>query len=117
MKLLFDVNLSRVLVRRLSDLFPGSAHAESIGLDRAGDTAVWLYAKSKDFVVVTQDQDFPLLALAKGAPPYIVWISMGNCSTREVEAAIRKHADRIRLLPQEPECTALQITRGPIAQR
>ncbi|MBM3358518.1 MAG: hypothetical protein FJY54_12420 [Betaproteobacteria bacterium] len=34
MKLLFDQNLSPVLVEELHDLFPGSAHTEALGLNR-----------------------------------------------------------------------------------
>jgi predicted nuclease of predicted toxin-antitoxin system len=40
LKLLFDQNLSPGLVERLADLYPGSTHVYSMGLDRASDLAV-----------------------------------------------------------------------------
>lgn len=36
MKLIFDQNLSPKLVNRLVDLFPGSSHVQTEGLDCAG---------------------------------------------------------------------------------
>ncbi len=44
MKLLFDQNLSPKLVNRLADLFPGSIHVLSVGLDCADDDRIWEYA-------------------------------------------------------------------------
>jgi predicted nuclease of predicted toxin-antitoxin system len=44
MKLLFDQNLSANLVGLLSDLFPGSVHVQSVGLDCATDDQVWEHA-------------------------------------------------------------------------
>ena len=37
MKLLFDQNLSPKLANGLGDLFPGSRHVQSVGLDCADD--------------------------------------------------------------------------------
>jgi predicted nuclease of predicted toxin-antitoxin system len=44
MKLLFDQNLSPKLVSRLADLFPGSSHVQSEGLDSANDDQIWEHA-------------------------------------------------------------------------
>lgn len=41
MKLLFDHNLSPILVDRLKDLYPNSNHVYRLGLDQAPDTEVW----------------------------------------------------------------------------
>jgi len=48
-KLLFDQNLSPFLANRLADIFPGSAHVQDVGLDRADDAAVWDYARANGF--------------------------------------------------------------------
>ncbi|MGA2436466.1 MAG: DUF5615 family PIN-like protein, partial [Bryobacteraceae bacterium] len=57
MKLLLDENLSRRLVERLGDLFPGSTHVASEGLLQAQDSRVWEYAKGNGFAIVTADAD------------------------------------------------------------
>ncbi len=44
MRLLFDRNLSRHLVRQLAVEFPGSEHVTGVGLDTATDVEIWKYA-------------------------------------------------------------------------
>jgi predicted nuclease of predicted toxin-antitoxin system len=57
MKLLFDQNLSPKLVNRLADLFPGSSHVQSVGLDCGDDDPVWEHARLNGFAIVTKDED------------------------------------------------------------
>jgi predicted nuclease of predicted toxin-antitoxin system len=61
-KLLIDENLSRKLIARLSDLFPGSIHVTDVALEESPDAAVWEYAKVKGFTILTADADFFELA-------------------------------------------------------
>ena len=94
MKLLFDENLSFRLPRALADLFPGSIHAEDVGLDESDDDVIWRYAADHGYVVVTKDADFAERSLLEGPPPKVVWIRRGNCSTRAIERLLREgHAD------------------------
>ena len=62
MKLLLDQNLSRRLVGRLSNEYPGSGHVTEVGLDIASDRAIWEYAGERDYVIVSKDTDFRQLA-------------------------------------------------------
>src|SRR5438132_1236249 len=89
MKLLFDQNLSPKLVGRLADLFPGSSHVQSVGLDCASDEQVWEYALVNAFAIVTKDEDYSVLSAVRGCPPKVIWLQLGNCTTGEVEAAFR----------------------------
>jgi predicted nuclease of predicted toxin-antitoxin system len=57
-KLLLDENLSRRLIDRLADLFPGTTHVALAGLLHAPDTSIWEHAKAVDFTLVTADADF-----------------------------------------------------------
>lgn len=50
MKLLFDQNLARVLVRRLTAEYPESADVAELGLATATDRAIWEFARSNDYV-------------------------------------------------------------------
>lgn len=95
MRLLFDQNLSPSLTEALKDPFPGSLHVRDAGLDSASDAAVWVYAKDQGFVIVSKDADFRHLALTYGAPPKVVWIQRGNCTTREIVALLRKRSDEL----------------------
>jgi predicted nuclease of predicted toxin-antitoxin system len=98
MKLLFDQNLSPKLVQKLADLFPGSAHTESMDLGSDSDLNVWNFAKSEGFTVVTKDGDFADILEAKGFPPKIILIQLGNCGTDAVESALRSEQSAIKEL-------------------
>lgn len=95
MKLLFDENLSRSLVSRLQDLFPGSNHVVLLGLEQATDAAIFRYAVQNNFILVTKDSDFNELIAAETARPGLIWIRIGNCSTDVVEFLIKKHHEQI----------------------
>ena len=63
MKLLFDANLSPKLVRRLGELFPGSAHVFDTGLARSTpDERIWEFAATERFTIIMADSDFLFFA-------------------------------------------------------
>lgn len=95
MKLLFDQNLSPVLVEELQDLFPGSAHTEALGLARTDDSSIWEYARQNGFTIVSKDADFPERGVLLGSPPKVIWIRRGNCSTAEIAEILRRGAAEI----------------------
>jgi predicted nuclease of predicted toxin-antitoxin system len=90
MKLLFDENLSDRLAKDLADLFPDSTHVRNVGLKSSSDPEVWSYAVENGYVIVSKDADMHDRSLLYGLPPKVIWIRLGNCSTREVEALIRR---------------------------
>ena len=92
-RLLLDQNLSPLLVCSLSDLFPDMLHVRDVGLQRAGDDVVWAYALQHDVVIVSKDSDFRQRSFLLGAPPKVVWVRLGNCTTAEVETLLRVHHD------------------------
>jgi len=89
MKLLFDQNLSPKLVNSLSDLFPGSSHVKSVGLDCANDDQIWEHARMNGYAIVSKDEDYNNLSVVRGSPPKVIWLQLGNCTTAQVEAAFR----------------------------
>jgi predicted nuclease of predicted toxin-antitoxin system len=90
-RFLFDQNLSPHLVRLLADLYPGSTHVREVGLQAADDQAVWDYARDLGYAVVSKDADFRQRTFLYGSPPKVVWIRLGNCSTRAVEIILRTY--------------------------
>ena len=91
MKLLFDHNLSYKLVGRLADLFSDSEHVRNINLHEAEDRTVWEYARANGFAIVSKDEDFRQLSFLYGAPPKVIWVRLGNCTTADIEQALRGH--------------------------
>ncbi|MCC6949550.1 MAG: DUF5615 family PIN-like protein [Bradyrhizobiaceae bacterium] len=92
---LFDQNLSFKLYRQLADLFPDSSQVRLAGLDKADDHAVWEYARTHDFVLVSLDADFAEMATLLGTPPKVIWLRCGNQSTADIESILRNHAEAI----------------------
>jgi predicted nuclease of predicted toxin-antitoxin system len=68
MKLLLDQNMAPRLAGRLSDLYPGSAHVQDLGLDTASDDDIWDHVRDNDFVVLTKDSDFGDMGVVRGVP-------------------------------------------------
>lgn len=97
MKLLFDQNLSPRLVTMLADIFPGSQHVQSVGLGATPDDPVWTFAKENGFVIVTKDVDFSDRSAMTGFPPKVVWVRLGNCTTAEIESAIRTNREQLQV--------------------
>src|SRR5215470_14514284 len=94
-KLLFDQNLSPALVKLLADLHPGSSHVFSLGIDRATDEEIWKRARNDGYTIVTKDSDFGDLSVLRGFPPKVIWVRIGNCTTKQIEALIRSNGEAI----------------------
>ncbi len=109
MRLLFDENLSPRLVRRLTDLYPDSAHVHDLGLGAVADAAVWAHAHEHGLIIVSKDADFHALSQLRGHPPKVVWIRRGNCSTADVGALLRSHHPRILAFGTEPDTAFLAL--------
>ncbi len=103
MKLLFDQNLSPRLVESLGSLFPGSLHVRDVGLHAAPDEEVWRYAAGGGFTIDSKDADFHPMSFLFGHPPKVVWIRLGNCSTAEIEAALRSRREDLSAFGADPE--------------
>jgi len=108
-KLLFDENLSPALSGRIADLFPNSLHVRDVGMKATDDPVVWNYAKDNDFMIVSKDADMHDLSLVFGNPPKVVWLRLGNCSTRQVEEFLRRDFDVIKLFYEDENVSLLAL--------
>lgn len=70
---------------------------------------MWQFAKSNDFAIVSKDEDFNLMSVARGIPPKVVWLLLGNCSTAEVEATIRGQYAAIERFANDPDTGTLVV--------
>jgi predicted nuclease of predicted toxin-antitoxin system len=94
-RLLFDQNLSPFLCTALADCFPNAMHVRDVGLRDAMDTTIWAYAAQHGFAIVSKDADFRQRSFLEGYPPKILWIRLGNCSTKAIEALVRSRLSEI----------------------
>ena len=107
MKLLLDQNLSPRLCELLQDLGDTVVHVRQLGLERAEDATVRSHAAERGFVIVTKDSDFNSLAFLFGAPPQIVWIRRGNCSTADIERILRTHHGTIVAFTEDAKAAVM----------
>ena len=112
MKLLFDQNLSPSLVDSLFDSFPESAHVHSLQLGSASDGVVWDFARKNGYVIVSKDVDFSERSALFGHPPKVIWIRLGNCTTSEIEEALRLHFASIKEFEKDESVGVLAIFRN-----
>ena len=82
-RFLVDAQLPPGLARRLVECGYEALHINDTDLREAADRDIWNFAAQNDYVVITKDVDFVILAnlsptnLSPKAAP-IVWIRLGN---------------------------------------
>jgi predicted nuclease of predicted toxin-antitoxin system len=96
MRLLIDENLSESLVEKLRDLFPQSLHVRLLGHGGATDQQVWDLAREHGCMLLTRDEDYAGLSVLRGAPPKVILVRLGNCTTADVVQLIRDRESVIR---------------------
>jgi predicted nuclease of predicted toxin-antitoxin system len=110
-KLLLDENLSGELVEALADLYPGSEQVLLLGLGGAGDGVVWEDAKLHGLTIVSKDSDFYERSMRIGAPPRVIWIRLGNCSTGDVARLLRSRCEAVRQFFEDDRESCLVLRR------
>jgi predicted nuclease of predicted toxin-antitoxin system len=110
-RFLLDENLAPRLLQLLADVYPGSVHVRDVGLASASDQAVWHYAADHQLVIATKDEDFRQRSYVLGAPPKVVWLRLGNCTTAEIEVVLRRAAAEIEAFAREEGPALLVVGR------
>ena len=127
MKLLLDENLSPRLPALLAYLYPESSHVDLVGPRGATNTAVWEYAnvhgtvppremkplfhrKAEGYVLVSKDNDFRQRSFQYGAPPKVVWLSVGNAGTAVILQLLRESREEIERFVASAEEALLVVT-------
>jgi predicted nuclease of predicted toxin-antitoxin system len=108
-KLLLDQNLSFKLIKALADVFPEMAHVRDVGLDNSDDTIVWAFARQNGYTILSKDSDFRQLSFVHGAPPKVIWLDLGNCSTAYIEQIVSHYAAQIFAFDQNPAASFLVL--------
>lgn len=110
MRWLLDANLSYRLVRRLASLPVEVRHVSRTGLPvPADDRQIWDWAKAKDHLVITNDEDFYRFAGALGFPPKVVMLRTGNQSTRFLASLLIQHFKDLQDLADSQENGVLEL--------
>lgn len=95
MKVIFNGMLSRDLVRRLSDLWPGSIQATVEYGEKFPDEKLWAEAKRLGMTIITKDRDYADATTFPGPPPRVVRLKILNDRTAATELYLREHVAEI----------------------
>lgn len=108
-KLLFDENLSPRLPALLKTEFPGSTHLRDVGQMGATDAQVWEFARANGFMIVSKDNDFRQRSFLEGAPPKVVWLSVGNSGTEVICNLLRAERARLASFDEDSDAALLVV--------
>ena len=96
MKFLLDMPVSPRIVEWLNGRGHDAIHASAIGLDRAADREVLVWAAREGRIIVTADTDFPhLLVLSQESTPGIILFRGGHYTQEEMERLLARVLDAI----------------------
>ena len=87
MTFLVDNQLPQALARFLVARGHEAEHVFDLGMDEAGDAAIWDYAGKNNLGIVPKDEDFISLSRQTGAKNQVTWVRLGNCRTSALLAA------------------------------
>ena len=103
MKLLFDQNISFRAVNLLKTIFPEATHVNDCLLESASDHKIWRYARDNHYHIVTFDADFFDMVTLYGHPPKIIWLRMGNSSSKHLAHMLSSRSEQIISFLSDPE--------------
>jgi predicted nuclease of predicted toxin-antitoxin system len=78
-------------------------------MQQADDDVVWDFAKDNGFTIVSKDSDFHHLSFVRGAPPRVIWLDVGNCSTSQIESMLRANVVRVIAFHRDPDSAFLAL--------
>ena len=84
-------------------------HVATSGLDRATDLSVWEHARERGLAIVSKDSDFSDLAMLRGTPPKVIWLRIGNATTREAQAVLSGNQPQIETFLADPGLRVLVL--------
>jgi predicted nuclease of predicted toxin-antitoxin system len=60
-------------------------------------------------VIVSKDEDFRRMTVLYGAPPKVMWIRLGNCSTDDIIRLLRERRSEIQDFVAHEEAAFLAL--------
>jgi predicted nuclease of predicted toxin-antitoxin system len=111
-KLLLDENLSVKLTVELRDVLGDIRHVRDLGLQSGSDAALWEWARVHGYAIVSKDSDFWHRSVLFGHPPEVIWLRVGNGSTRVMADVLRRAAGAVEAFLQEAESGCFVLGGG-----
>lgn len=108
--LLLDANLSWRSVSVLQEYYDDCYHVDNINLTvPAKDIEIWEYARMRDLLIITNDEDFLNISIIKGFPPKIILLKTGNQNRKAIEHTLINAKPQIAEFSVSEEYGVLEI--------
>jgi predicted nuclease of predicted toxin-antitoxin system len=79
-------------------------------LEAGDDQVVWEYAKNNNLIICSKDGDMHQRSFLFGAPPKVVWVRLGNCSTTDVENLLRRNLASLQVFENDAVASFLSLS-------
>ena len=67
------------------------------------------YAQEHGFFIVSKDSDFHQRSFVLGAPPKVIWIRLGNCTTEDIAHLLTHHQADLETFQDNQDGTFLEL--------
>lgn len=95
MLFLLDEQLSQKLIAWFKDKGHDAVHVEDVLGAASGDSAIVRFAKTRRAVIISKDADFKQLLAGAHDAPQLVWIRLGNTTTRSLQQVLEVEWPRL----------------------
>jgi predicted nuclease of predicted toxin-antitoxin system len=105
MQIWIDAQLPPSLAQWINQNFNGieAIALKGLGLRDATDHEIFMAAKAKNVIVMSNDSDFNHMLQVFGPPPQIIWVTAGNTSNIRMQEILHRHLARVIDLLQKGE--------------
>lgn len=94
-----DAQLSPALAPWLTETFGVEAHSvKYLGYRDASDKAIFAAAREASAVVITKDADFVRMLEQYGAPPRVLWLTLGNTTNAHLRLVLGETFEKALVL-------------------
>lgn len=112
MKFLIDANVSWRICKSLQAYVAECIHVDYCKLRvPAKDFEIWEFAKTHNYIIITNDEDFINLSTLYGFPPKIVVLKLGNQNNQNIESTLVKYFKDIEIMSDSNDTGILEIVR------
>ncbi len=111
-RLIADENISWRIKNLLKEwtILPAN---QILTTQRISDFAIWQFAKSNNYHILTFDEDFTAIQTLYSFPPKIIWLRIGNLSTNKIASKLLDLESEIMMFLLDAEAGVLEITSYP----
>jgi len=107
--LLLDNNLSQKIPLQVQNHYGDMHHVQQAGLAAEDDLKIWHYARVRSGAIITNDSDFTHLLQRFGHPPKVIWLRIGNATTRRITKLLIDKVKQVNDFMADPVLGLLEL--------